>query len=146
VGRSRGTLVATAYAAVALASTAFGASKVVSHLTHERHRYAGFSEAQAERAIWEESPLRPAVFAFYRAHLRPGERYWVQARPAGPQSLVRPLLVRSYAAYWLLPAVQVRRLADADAVVSYRADPRSLGVPLASVVRSGVGAVARIRR
>jgi hypothetical protein len=61
-------------------------------------------------------------------------------------SLVRPLIVRSYAAYWLLPAVQVRRLADADAVVSYRSDPRTLGVPLASVVRRGEGAVAQIRR
>jgi hypothetical protein len=128
-------LAAAALAAIALASAALGAAKIWPRLADERARWADATPAEAARAIWSESPLPPALFDFYRAQLRPGDRYWVQARPAPETSLEKPLLVRSYAAYWLLPAIQVRRLADATAVLSFRADPRALGVPLSATTR-----------
>src|SRR5262249_61455049 len=106
-----------------------GATKAWPHRSGERAANAGLDRAAAARAIWRESPLPPALFDFWQARLRPRERYYVQARPAGKLALDRPLLVRSYAAYWLLPAIQVREPALADAIVSYRADPRALGLP-----------------
>ena len=50
----------------------------VRHMQDERARYVGLSPAERERAFGERIPLRMDVYDFYRSHLRPGDRYWVQ--------------------------------------------------------------------
>lgn len=115
-------VLAAAALALALASAALGATRIWPQLSHDRARDARLTPAQAERAIWTEngSPLPPALYDFWRSQLRRGDRYYLAAHATSPQSLEQPNIVRAYAAYWLLPAIQVRSAARANVVLTFR--------------------------
>jgi hypothetical protein len=126
---------AAAAIAIALASAAVGAAKLWPDLSGARARDAGLSKAQAARAIWRESPLPPALYDFWRSRLRRGDRYYVAARQESEQSLEKPNIVRAYAAYWLLPAIQVRHPRRANVVLTFRVDPGRFRRPRAQCLR-----------
>jgi hypothetical protein len=107
---------------LAVVSAGLGVAKVWPALSDARSRETGLSKTQAKQAIWRESPLPPALYDFWRAQLRRGERYFVAVRPTGEQSLVKPIIVRAYAAYWLLPAIEVRAVRQAKVVLTFRVD------------------------
>jgi hypothetical protein len=104
-----------------------GAVRLWPELSRARSREAGLSRAQAARAIWRESPLPPSLYDFWRSRVRRGDRFYLAARSESARSLERPLIVRSYAAYWLLPAVEVRRPQRANVILTYRVDPKRFG-------------------
>jgi hypothetical protein len=69
------------------------------------------------------------VWEALRRSIRRGDRYAVVARGEGRFE------VRNYAAYALLPAIQVAEIADADVVVYYETEPPGPGcTPVGSEV------------
>jgi hypothetical protein len=110
-----------------MASAAVGAAKLWPQLSRARSREVGLSKAQAARAIWRESPLAPALYDFWRSQVQRGDRFYLAAKPESAQSLEKPLIVRSYAAYWLLPAIEVRAARQANVILTFRVDPARFG-------------------
>ena len=118
---------------VAAASATLGISRVWPRLDTLQRTYAPLSKPDAESYPARDLGLDPAVFDFYKRHLEPGERFYVHAPQRGPVTVW--LKARSWAWYWLAPAIEVGELQQARAIVSYDADPARLGVPLERVVR-----------
>lgn len=120
-----------AFIAFAVASTVFGFARTWPHLTLERERYERLTEARAAR-LTSERPVLRQLFDFYKQQVRPSDRYFVQA----PASAQHPsaYVVRSYAAYWLLPAVEVTNFRLASVILSYKADPRGLPLSYSSII------------
>lgn len=119
------------------------------HLLDRHDTYATLSDAQAERAGGDDARLSAAVFAAFRAALAPGDRYYVHTPAGGEEGFIdRGRVVRSWAAYYLLPAVQVARPAEADVVLAYDANPRALPVRLREVrwIAGETAWVARVAR
>jgi hypothetical protein len=88
-------------------------------------------------------------FDHYRAWLRPGDRYWLDIGPSGFSSHVDlPTAVATLARFYLLPAVQVADVADADVVLSYDHDPGLLPLRYSEQHREGLQVVfvSRIAR
>ena len=140
-----------AFAAVAVASAAIGTPATVRALDREHAVYAPMSAAEADRYAGTYHRLPPDVFDFYRARVREGDRYYVHAAAGRPVGLVdEAAVVRTYSAYWLLPALQVHEARLATVVIAFRADPRELPLTYTRVERFRSGAdsyaVARVRR
>ena len=94
---------------------------------------------QREHAVLDALPLPTFVFDFYRAHLRPGDRVYFQVLESGFGPFADlPTVVATVGRYYLLPAVGVARLEDADVVVSWEADPGLLGVEFEEQHRDGL--------
>jgi hypothetical protein len=84
----------------------------------------GAAPLQREHAPGDALPLPMDRFDFYRRWLRDGDRYWLNVEPSGYSSnLDLPAAVRSLARFYLLPAVQVSSLDEADVVLSWDMDP-----------------------
>jgi hypothetical protein len=94
-------------------------------------------------------PLPANVFDFYRAYLRSGDRVYFQVLESGFGPFADlPTVVATVGRYYLLPAVAVARLEDANVVVSWEADPGLLGVEFEEQHRAGLQLffVSRIAR
>jgi hypothetical protein len=80
------------------------------------------------RAGWAPAmPFSPTVIAFYDAHLRPGDRFYVQAPDSGNLANQRASLMLA-AGFALLPHLMVARPGEADVVLSFKANPHTLGL------------------
>lgn len=111
--------------------------------------YAHYTRAERDRAFGTLMPIRMDIFDFWARSLRPGDRYWIQIPPEAFSSTAdKKLVVRSIAHLYLLPAIETRRLADANVVLSWDADPGLLGLKYSEQVRAGgqVIFVSRIAR
>ncbi len=83
-------------------------------------------------------------FDFYREHLRRGERYYLYV-PAAPDALVESLppgvdlpdAVRLFGRFYLLPAIQVNEPERADIILTFRSDPRDLGIAYDRIEQAG---------
>ena len=108
-------------------------------MQRERGRWAALSAAERERAFGERIPLRMDVFDFYRSHLRPGDRYWIQVE-ASPFSAFgdKAIVVRGVGRMALLPAVEVERPETADVILSWDSDPGTLPYRYAEQHRAGL--------
>ncbi|HUK99001.1 MAG TPA: hypothetical protein VLV46_15215 [Gaiellaceae bacterium] len=97
------------------------------------------------RAGWAPAmPFSPTVIAFYALHLRPGDRFYVQAPDSGKLGNQRASLMLA-AGYALLPHLMVSRPDEADVVLSFKANPRTLGLFYTSVDKLVDGiSVARV--
>lgn len=118
-------------------------------LGRERARDAALTPKQREHAFLDALPLPAEVFDYYRAHLRSGDRVYFQVLDSGfGQFADLPTVVATAGRYYLLPAVAVERLEDANVVVSWEADPGLLGVQFEEQHRAGLQLffVSRIRR
>ena len=127
--------------AVALAgvSALLHAPDVWSRLSRERTRDAALTQQQREHAALDALPLPANVFDFYRAHLRPGDRVYFQVLESGYGPFADlETVVTMVGRYYLLPAVAVARLEDANVVVSWEADPGLLGVRFEEQHRAGL--------
>jgi hypothetical protein len=113
------TVVAAAVLVAALAASALLAGNEVRHHVGQAVAQDSKLTAAARRhAAGERLGLDPAPFDSFRADLRPREPYAVDV-PAGSMGpfITRGAVVRAYAAFYFLPAIQV---GHANHVFHYR--------------------------
>jgi hypothetical protein len=118
-------------------------------MRNEHAQFAGYTSTQRAEAFGTLLPLRMDIFEFWRRWLRPGDRYWIQIpNEAFSSNADKRLVVRSVAHLYLLPAIETRRLADADVVLSWDADPGLLHLRYSDQERAGLQLifVSRIAR
>lgn len=138
--RTTAALVVSVAVVVALAVSAW---RNVPHswrlMRTEHAQFAGYTSAQREQAFGALIPLRMDILDFWRANLRPGDRYWIQIpyeafSPAADKKLV----VRTVSHLYLLPAIETRHLSDATVVLSWDADPGLLHLHYSEQARAGL--------
>jgi hypothetical protein len=100
------------------ASSVIGAIEVLPRVEDGITRDSQLTAADRRHAAGDRLGLDAAPFDAFRALLRPRDRYAVDV-PAGARGpfITRGAVVRAYAAFYFLPAVQVR---SADRVFRYR--------------------------
>jgi hypothetical protein len=124
-------------------------SPALDRLQNDRNRFGSMSQAERERAYIDLIPLRTDVFDFYRSHLRPGDRYWVQVDPgAFSEFSDYATVVRSVGRMALIPAVEAERPEDADVILSWDKDPGLLPYKYSEQYRAGLQSlfVSRVKR
>ena len=127
--------VAGAFTALALVSAAVGGARVWDDMTEARREYRALTDEQVEHApaVHERLPVR--VFRFYRTQVRSTDRYYFNAPPGAPAGLVnRGIVAKTFATYWLLPALPVAHPSSASTVLSYGAPLPRLERRYATVV------------
>jgi hypothetical protein len=132
--------VASVLVVAALAWSAYrGVPHTWQYMREQHARFAGYTRDNRDRAYGELIPIRMDIVDFWRAHLLRGDRYWIQI-PYEPFSsdfdkgYVVRLVTRSY----LLPAIQVSKLSDANVVLSWDADPGLLHQRYSEQYRAGL--------
>jgi hypothetical protein len=100
------------------ASVLVSGNEVRGHVAQSVARDSKLTPAERRHAAGDRLGLDPAPFDTFRAELRPRERYAVDVPPgaSGP-FITRGAVVRAYAAFYFLPAIQVEQ---ADHVFHYR--------------------------
>jgi hypothetical protein len=107
-------------------------------LGQDRHTYAAYTEYQRSHAVMLNLPLSPEPFDFYRDRLVRGDRVYFLVAPGGfGEFFTLPEIVAAVGRYYLLPAVQVPDVKDATVVLSWNADPATLGVHFVTQARAG---------
>lgn len=107
-------------------------------MRNEHDRFAGYTREQRDQAFGAMLPLPMDIFAWYRLSLRPGDKYYLQVPPgAFGEFIDKPTAVRTVGRLYLLPAIQVANLRDANVVVSFDADPGTLHLRYSDQVRAG---------
>ena len=126
-------------AAVALASTLKTYPESWRFLHRERAQFSGYTAQDRLEAAAYANAIPVDAFNFFRAHLGRRERYFLAVPPGASTTggVSRPAALQAFARYYLLPALAVTTLDDADAIVSVGTDPATLGFPLGEVVRDG---------
>lgn len=117
----------------ALGSAAVGYGRTWRLLDDQLRLYGALTPAAAAHAAGTSIPLPADVFDFYNAHLRPREHFYLLVKTP-PHAIDRPLIVRSYAWFWLGPAIQLASPTGADVVLGYKARPQELPFRPARVV------------
>jgi hypothetical protein len=121
----------------------------LNRLRSERAEFVSLSAHEREQAYGTRIPLRMDVFDFYRAHLRAGDRYWIQVDPT-PFSVFdnKAEIVRAVGRMALFPAVEANDPEDADVILSWDKDPGSLPYRYSEQFRAGLQLlfVSRVRR
>jgi hypothetical protein len=109
---------AVAVIATLVASAVIGAVEVLPHVEDGIARDSKLTDAQRQHAAGNRLRLDPVPFDAFRVRLRARERYAVDV-PSGAKGpfITRGEVVRSYSAFYFLPAIQVRR---APLVFHYR--------------------------
>jgi hypothetical protein len=111
-------VVAAIFLAALAASALFSVYHVRGHVHDAVASNSKLTAAARLHAAGDRLGFDPAPFDAFRARLRPKERYAVDVPPGakGP-FITRGAVVRAYAAFYFLPAIQVTR---ADRVFHYR--------------------------
>jgi hypothetical protein len=104
-------LARTAVALVALASIGLGFARVWPELGREHAHYATFSSYEIRHAGALHEHLDPAAFDQFRARVGDRQRYYLDAH----------FIYRTFAVYWLLPAVPAASPAQADVTLRWPA-------------------------
>jgi heme exporter protein D len=117
-GRAVALAAAVAVVAALVASAIIGAVEVLPHVEDGIARDSKLTDAQRQHAAGDRLRLDPVPFDAFQARLHRRERYAVDVPPGarGP-FITRGEVVRSYSAFYFLPAIQVRR---APLVFHYR--------------------------
>ena len=114
-------LVIVAVGATLVVSTALTALPFWDQLGGYRARYGAMTASERERAAGTQNAFDAASWDELRARLRRGDRYAVVGQPETSQdAVIENLVARTYASYWLLPAVQVRSPEQADVLVYFK--------------------------
>ena len=105
-------------AALALVAVVLGAWRSWPHLSDERSHLTG---AEVERAFGERQGLPVARFDAMKARVGRGDTWWLDVPEGAYQGLTtRGAVYRTYALYWLLPALPAASRAQADEVFRIR--------------------------
>lgn len=139
----RAGLLPTFVGVLTVGALAWSVARDVPHtLDTLRSQHAGWSDAtrhDRDVAFGNAIPIDMSVLDYWRNWLRPGDRYWIQM-PYEPFSSFgdKRALVQSVARLYLLPAVETPRLANADVVLSWNADPGLLHRRFSAQERAGL--------
>jgi hypothetical protein len=130
-------------AAAAAAALAWSGWKVVPHswrlMRTQYAVYHGETRDDRDREFGAQIPLRMDILDFWRAYLRPHDRYWIQIpNEAFSVNADKKLIVRSVSHLYLLPATEAKSLRDANVVLSWDADPGLLHLKFAEQQRAGL--------
>ena len=136
-------LAATIAAGLAVAALVWSAVDGVPHswrlMRSQDAAYRGLSRTQRDQEFIDAIPLRVDIFDFWRAWLRPGDRYWIQIpNEAFSANADKKLVVRSVSHLYLLPAIEATSLHDANVVLSWDADPGLLHLHYSEQERAGL--------
>lgn len=134
-------------AAIALASAALTLPDTWSWLSEQRRESEELSATDRFQAAGFGNFLPVGGFDFFRTHVRRGDRVYVHARTGtSVRGVDFPTAARTFARYYLLPAIVVDDLHEATVVVTVARDARELGLAYASVLESdgGTFTVARV--
>jgi hypothetical protein len=134
-------------AAIALVSAALTLPDTWSWLSEQRSDSETLSEVDRFQAAGFANRLPVGGFDFFRTHVKRGDRVYVHARTGtSVRGVDFPTAARTFARYYLLPAVVVDDFRDATVVVTVARDPRELGLEYASVLEQdgGTFTVARV--
>jgi hypothetical protein len=118
-------------------------------LMRDQHvQYASMTRTQRDQAFGALVPIRMDIFDFWRAWLRPGDRYYIQIpNEAFSSTADKKLVVRTISHLYLLPATEAKDLADATVVLSWDDDPAKLHLHYIEQERAGLQLifVSRVR-
>jgi hypothetical protein len=135
-------------AAIALLSAALTLPDTWRWLSEQRSDSEDLSAIDRFQASGFGNRLPVGGFDFFRAHVRRGDLVFVHARPgSSARGVDFPTAARTFARYYLLPAIVVDDPREATVVVAVGRDPRELGLRYASVLEEDGGSfvVARVR-
>lgn len=135
-------------AALALVSSALTLPDTWTWLSEQRRDSEELSAVDRFQAPGFSNRLPVGGFDFFRAHVKRGDTVFVLSRPGtSVRGVDFPTATRTFARYYLLPAIVVDDVHDATVVVAIGADPRTLPVRYASVLEQddGTFVVARVR-
>ena len=135
-----------ACAALALVSSAMTLPDTWSWLSDQRSDLERLGPADRMQAAGFNNRLPVGGFDFFRANLRRGDKVYVLARPGTTvRGVDFPTGARTFARYYLLPALVVDRPEDATVVVGVGRDPAELGLAYKSTLREDAFYVSRVR-
>ena len=134
--------ISTATAVAALAALVLtvvnGVPEALRLLDSEQRRFEALSAVEREQAFATQIPTRMDMFDYYRALVRPDDRFYVQVKNEALGLADRATVVRAIARYYLAPAIEVERPEDATVVLSYEADPGLLPLRYSEQHRAGL--------
>jgi hypothetical protein len=134
--------ISTATAVAALAALVLtvvrGVPEALRLLDSQQRRFEGLNAAEREQAFGTSIPTRMDIFDYYRALVRPDDRFYVQVKNEPFGIADKATVVRSIARYYLAPAVEVERPEEATVVLSYNADPGLLPLRYSQQHRAGL--------
>ena len=115
-------------------------------LSDQRTELEGLTPADRIQAPGFNNRLPVGGFDLFRANVRRGDTVYVHARSGTTvRGVDFPTGARTFARYYLLPAIVVERPQDATVVVGIGRDPRELGLRYRSEQREEPFYVARVR-
>ena len=132
-------------AALALLSSALTLPDTWAWLSDQRSDLERLGPADRVQAPGFNNRLPVGGFDFFRANVRRGDRVFVVARPGTTvRGVDFPTGARTFARYYLLPAIVVERPEDATVVVGIGRDPSELGLEYRSELREDAFYVSRV--
>ena len=133
-------------AALALASVALTLPDTWDWLSEQRSALVDLEPIDRVQAPGFNNRLPVGGFEFFRTNVRRGDRVYVLARPGTTvRGVDFPTGARTFARYYLLPAIVVDRPEDATVVVGVGRDPKELRLPYKTELRDGNFFVGRVR-
>jgi hypothetical protein len=137
-------------AVTALASSLKSYPESWQFLRREQDQFKGYTAQDRLEAAAYANGIPIDAFNFFRAQLRRDDRYYVTAPAAASYTpgVDRSATLQTFGRYYLLPAIAVTTPGQATVILSVGTDPKSLGLPLAEVVRDGSNPfwVARVQQ
>ena len=131
-------LIAAVAAAVALYSAWHSGGHVWRGFSSDYRTYSAYTDLERRHAPLDKIPFPADVFDFYAEHLERGDRIYFQVEPVPFGNYLHlPGIVAAVGHFYLLPAVQVSDPRDATVVVSFRQDPKALGLRYSDQARYG---------
>ena len=133
-------------AALALLSSALTVPDTWRWLSDQREDLERLGPADRVQAPGFNNRLPVGGFDFFRANIRRGDRVYVVARPGTTvRGVDFPTGARTFARYYLLPAIVVDDPAEATVVVGIGRDPDELGLEYRTELREDAFYLARVR-
>jgi len=131
---------------MAAVSIAISLPKAVDRLVYDLHAFVGTTSREREALLLYNAslPLQPRAVELWQRELQPGDRYYVDTQTSVPRFPDLRLSLTLYLGFRLLPSVQVTTPREADVVLSYRMDPRRLGLRFGRIVSTGRVTAARV--
>ncbi len=132
-------------AALALSSSALTLPDTWRWLADQRDDLERLGPADRVQAPGFNNRLPVGGFDFFRANIRRGDRVYVLARPGTTvRGVDFPTGARTFARYYLLPAIVVERPEEATVVVGIGRDPAELGLDYKTELRDDDFYVGRV--
>ena len=136
------------FLAIAVLSAVLSLPRTADRLLYDLRAFVHKDSAEREELLLYSAglPVTTGMVRLWQREVGPNDRYYVDTATTeiGMPDLKHSLSL--YLAFRLLPSILVATPREADVVLSYRRDPRRLGLRFARVVSVGSASAARSRR